>query len=654
MMGLPGIAPQWWLVLAGWSALVVLWHTTAIALLFGIWRLWRRDSPSSSQYAAAIVALGTVVVLTAATPMILMSGPSASTTAPVVPGTRAPSGLPRAALSSVVSRDLPASLARSAPLDDIVPWLGAAWFAGFVVGILRLAGGWTVTRWIRQRATPVTAERILENAVQASDTCRLPPATLLTSEHVEAPVVVGHFSPAIILPRDAEQRLPAAAMPPLIAHELAHIARRDYLANFVQSVADAALFFSPGARWISRCIRDAREFCCDDLVAARCGHAPYVNALTTLASLGALSRRGPAVGAVGPRLIVRIRRLLKEDAMTSFVAYRLTALTAVLALVALAGSGVVRLSAGGVASAVAPARRPIDDSQASSVPGGYMTRQPGSAVVVRSIAASADGICGTAVVYNGADVAVTGLRFVAVVSAPGSGLPVSLGVAEWRAVDVPSLTEATVDIGLMPAAEARTRMNGARSQVMCALQEIRFANDATWQTTQNPSAITAEKALGLPPPEIARILIGSSMTSSETHVCFDADGGGYSEGALVGVALEPGRFARCAGGRWTDYVATPVPAKPFVQLELQWTDGPGPLLKVEPGQMAAVRLGSANYGLLPTVDGVNPARIHVVVYDLESQPRQQVADLFATVGGAAVSSATNPRFSIRVISSPTK
>ncbi len=106
--------------------------------------------------------------------------------------------------------------------------------------------------------------------------------------------------------------------------------------------------------------------------------------------------------------------------------------------------------------------------------------------------------------------------------------------------------------------------------------------------------------------------------------------------------------------RLLDTLATAVPAKPFVQLELHWPDGPTPLLKVEPGHMATVRLGSSNWGLVPTVDAVDPARIHVVVYDLASQPRQQVADLSAELGGAAVSSETNPPFFVRVVSSRTK
>ena len=86
----------------------------------------------------------------------------------------------------------------------------------------------------------------------------LPPATLLTSAHVEGPVVIGVRAPAVLLPIDLEKRLDADALPLLLAHEFAHVDRRDYAANLLQSLADTLLFFSPGARWLSRTVREAR------------------------------------------------------------------------------------------------------------------------------------------------------------------------------------------------------------------------------------------------------------------------------------------------------------------------------------------------------------------------------------------------------------
>ena len=54
----------------------------------------------------------------------------------------------------------------------------------------------------------------------------------------------------------------------VLLHELAHICRRDYLANLLQTAVQGFLFYHPAIWWISGVIRQDRENCCDDLVVA--------------------------------------------------------------------------------------------------------------------------------------------------------------------------------------------------------------------------------------------------------------------------------------------------------------------------------------------------------------------------------------------------
>ena len=74
-----------------------------------------------------------------------------------------------------------------------------------------------------------------------------------------------------------------------------------------------------------------------------------------------------------------------------------------------------------------------------------------------------------------------------------------------------------------------------------------------------------------------------------------------------------------------------------------------PRLKIEPGQMGTVRLRDVAWGLVPTVNEADPATVHIRIYDIRAEPRQQAADVDATVGGAAVSSETDPPFTVRII-----
>ena len=71
--------------------------------------------------------------------------------------------------------------------------------------------------------------------------------------------------PVVWLPLSLLARLPAEQVEALIAHELAHIARLDWLWNGVQCVIESLLFFHPAAWWLSRRIRlsatNERELC---------------------------------------------------------------------------------------------------------------------------------------------------------------------------------------------------------------------------------------------------------------------------------------------------------------------------------------------------------------------------------------------------------
>jgi hypothetical protein len=96
----------------------------------------------------------------------------------------------------------------------------------------------------------------------------------------------------------------------ILAHELAHIRRHDYVINLVQSVLEVVLFHHPAAHWVSRVIRDERENCCDDLAVASCGdRLVYVKALATLEDLRV---RGWVLtqAATGGSSLARIRRIL--------------------------------------------------------------------------------------------------------------------------------------------------------------------------------------------------------------------------------------------------------------------------------------------------------------------------------------------------------
>jgi GWxTD domain-containing protein len=136
------------------------------------------------------------------------------------------------------------------------------------------------------------------------------PVMLFESCLADAPMVIGHFRPLILMPVGLFTGLPAAQIEAILLHELAHIRRNDFLLNSLQNLIDGLLFYNPAVWWISQVIRTEREKCCDDVVVAISGDAhEYASALATLEQKR-WSGREPAVAAKGGSLMKRIRRLL--------------------------------------------------------------------------------------------------------------------------------------------------------------------------------------------------------------------------------------------------------------------------------------------------------------------------------------------------------
>ena len=137
---------------------------------------------------------------------------------------------------------------------------------------------------------------------------------VLISPLADTPSVVGWLRPVILIPylNLPGWGLTAEQLETVIAHEIAHVRRHDYLVNVLQSVVEALLFYHPAVWWISARIRQERELCCDDMVVKSCGDAIcYARALTGLERM----RSGPrtlALGSTDGALSYRVRRLLGE------------------------------------------------------------------------------------------------------------------------------------------------------------------------------------------------------------------------------------------------------------------------------------------------------------------------------------------------------
>ncbi len=196
------------------------------------------------------------------------------------------------------------------------PWLSTVtvvWLFGIVLFSLRPVWGWFHVRKLQHRGLSPLSEQLLQLAEQTAGKLGVKKAIrFLQSSLVEVPTVVGSLRPIILLPASAIMGLNVEEIELILAHELAHIRRHDYLVNLVQTVIEALLFYHPGMWWVSNRLRQERENCCDDIaISIGRNRAVYVQAL---ARLEQQRQKTPAtvLAATGGSLLARVRRLLVQ------------------------------------------------------------------------------------------------------------------------------------------------------------------------------------------------------------------------------------------------------------------------------------------------------------------------------------------------------
>lgn len=178
------------------------------------------------------------------------------------------------------STTIPNSLARtpifhSRPAWSWYLWVLFAWGIGSVLVLSWLAYGYVITGRLLKHATPVpdTWNTDIPTGVR-----------LLLSNAIAMPVVVGIRRPAILLPVQATEWTDDCRCVVLL-HELAHLQRRDLLANLLVQIACVCYWVNPLVWVAAQRMRVERETACDDAVLrADIKASDYAAHLLTVAS----------------------------------------------------------------------------------------------------------------------------------------------------------------------------------------------------------------------------------------------------------------------------------------------------------------------------------------------------------------------------------
>ncbi|MGH9666407.1 MAG: M56 family metallopeptidase [Bryobacteraceae bacterium] len=296
-------APAWFQPL-GWTLLHFLWQGSLIAAALALAKLALKPAAASARYNLACLALLLALAAPAVTFWRLAE-------------TAAPPGV-ETALSSA-GTDAAASAARPTPVSDsfrtlVLPALVGFWLCGVLLLSLRyLAACWLVVRQKRERLAQVSPDLQASLRRMAHLVAVSRPVQLFQSARARGPMVAGWLRPVILMPAAALAGLSTPQFEAVLAHELAHIRRNDYLVNLLATAAETLLFYHPAVWWISKQIRREREHCCDDLAVQACGDPlVFARALVELEQFRA-GGAGLGMAVSGGSLTKRIQRVLGSD-----------------------------------------------------------------------------------------------------------------------------------------------------------------------------------------------------------------------------------------------------------------------------------------------------------------------------------------------------
>lgn len=172
-------------------------------------------------------------------------------------------------------------------LPLLLPYLSILWLGTITLLASKLLIEITTVNRLPQQGTVAPSDKLqarfdeLAKQIQLRITPRL-----LISLKVDVPMAIGWLKPVVLLPANMITGLNSEQLEMLILHELAHIRRHDYLVNFLQTLVEILLFFHPAVLWVSKQMRNEREYCSDDIAVQHCGNAiAYAHTLADTASL---------------------------------------------------------------------------------------------------------------------------------------------------------------------------------------------------------------------------------------------------------------------------------------------------------------------------------------------------------------------------------
>jgi bla regulator protein BlaR1 len=291
----------------GWMLVHSLWQGALLVLIASITLYFLRKSPASLRYNLGILTLCAQVLTSLATFSYYYFNTASQALSSTLHSATQNTGDWKT-LTYQLSLTSKIQLWLSTHIQELV----ICWLIGAFVLILRFLGGWIYTEHLRHSSKLVmNKEWRARFGVLTAKLKVYHSIELKESAKILTPMVIGTLQPVVLIPIGLLTGFPTSQIEAILAHELAHIRRHDYLINILQSFVEVVFFFHPALWWLSERVRIEREHCCDDLAVEACGdRISLAHALVGIAEWTTNHSLAMAFASKKPLLLQRVKRVL--------------------------------------------------------------------------------------------------------------------------------------------------------------------------------------------------------------------------------------------------------------------------------------------------------------------------------------------------------
>jgi bla regulator protein blaR1 len=324
----------------GWMVVHSLWQATLIAFIAGALNIALRKRSARVRYIVSNVSLLMILAMSVATFCYNYDFSKSASQVVFIPTNETA----QAQITEIITPNseivTPLSIGGFKDyFNHNLPLIVTIWVLGVALFMLKLLGGVSYIYYLKSRMNFPTDEYWSDMKERLSKQAGIKKSVeLVESALVRTPMVIGFLKPMILFPMGVINRLAPQEVEAILAHELAHVLRNDYLFNIMQSVVEALFYFHPAVWWLSGQIRNERESACDEIAIELINSKMnYAKALVTIQEM-AYYPMSPAMGFAGQlknQFILRMQRILNQPNHKSNVMEKLIA--TLLIVVTLAG-----------------------------------------------------------------------------------------------------------------------------------------------------------------------------------------------------------------------------------------------------------------------------------------------------------------------------